>query len=102
MRMRSSPSSTLFISNPAGDKDRKPEYTMASIPKSTPTKSSVSAPKVSQSPYSMPIHTLGRPETVCIDDPLDFGPAGTAISARLQGLPYRFDGHAACLGSGGD
>jgi hypothetical protein len=50
----------------------------------------------------MPIHTLGRPETVCIDDPLDFGPAGTAISACLQGLPYRFDGHAACLGSVGD
>ena len=46
--------------------------------------------------------SLGRLETVCIDDPLDFGPAGTAISACLQGLPYRFDGDATCLGGGGD
>jgi len=46
--------------------------------------------------------SLGRLETVCIDDPLDFGPAGTAIRACLQGLPYRFDGDATCLGGGGD
>src|SRR5271156_836380 len=41
-------------------------------------------------------------ETVCIDDPLDFGPAGTAIRACLQGLPYSFDGEATGLGGGGD
>ena len=32
MRMRSGPISTSSISKPAGDNDRKPEYTMASIP----------------------------------------------------------------------
>src|ERR1700677_1915472 len=46
--------------------------------------------------------SLGRLETVCIDDPLDFGPAGTATRACLEGPPYRFDGDAPCLGGGGD
>jgi hypothetical protein len=46
--------------------------------------------------------SLGRLETIRSDDPLDFGSAGTAIRACLQGLPYRFNGDATCLGGGGD
>ena len=44
---------------------------------------------------------FGGGETMCIDDPPDFGAAGAAIGAGLGAGAYSFDSRAALVGDGG-